>query len=268
VMLATPTVTKWRVVVAAKRQSDDDKTRATSQAQADALREAMIAAGLPSDSVEAIGAVTDTPTVAIAVAERQENEDAEFVCPASLRVIGREPPAAGAAPAMVSEPAPEPVVVAEPTDGDGDGIFDDVDKCPTEAETANSYQDDDGCPDTIPRKLKRFTGSVKGINFKTGSAEIASGSQNLLKRTAKVLAEFPDIKVEISGHTDNVGDEATNKELSQKRADAVMAFLIAEGLSADMLTAAGFGSERPIEDNSKSRGRKANRRIEFRILNK
>jgi outer membrane protein OmpA-like peptidoglycan-associated protein len=272
VMRSTPTVTKWRVVVAAKKKGDDAATRAASQAQADALRDALVSGGMSADAIEAIGAVTDTPTVAIAVATRQEVEDIEFVCPASLLVTGRQPPSdnAPAMPVTTSEPAPTPapIVVEEPADMDNDGIVDADDKCPDQAETANSYQDDDGCPDTIPRKLKRFTGSVKGINFKTGSADIAASSLKLLKRTAKVLAEFPDIKVEISGHTDNVGDAAANKALSTQRAEAVLAALVAEGLPADMLSAVGFGDEKPVGDNNRSKGRKANRRIEFKILNK
>ncbi len=270
IMLTNPTVSKWRVVVAAKRKGDDATTRTTSQAQADALRDALISGGVSADAIEAIGAVADTPTVAIAVITRQEQDDIEFVCPASLYVEGRQPPEdnAPAMPVTDSKPAPAPIVVAEPADRDNDGIVDADDKCPDQAETANNYQDDDGCPDTIPRKLKRFTGSVKGINFKTGSADIAASSLKLLKKTAKVLAEFPDIKVEISGHTDNVGKPAANKELSTRRAEAVMAALIAEGLPADMLSAIGFGDEKPVADNKRSRGRKANRRIEFKILNK
>lgn len=269
VMTSKTLVTKWRVVVAAKRQKDDDKTRATSQAQADAFREALINAGVAADSIEAIGAVTDTPTVAIAVVERQEADDVEFVCPASLLVQERQRPETPvSAPAIVSEPTTPAVVVDDPVDTDNDGFTDDVDQCPDKAENANNYQDDDGCPDTIPKKLKRFTGSIKGINFKTGSSDIAKSSIKILKQTAKVLKEFPDIKVEISGHTDNKGKPESNKELSQSRANSVMAFLVNEGLPQAMLVAVGFGDEKPVADNKTNRGRKANRRIEFKILNK
>jgi outer membrane protein OmpA-like peptidoglycan-associated protein len=80
------------------------------------------------------------------------------------------------------------------------------------------------------------------------------------------LKEFPGLRVEISGHTDNVGDAVANTQLSQARADAVMAALVAEGLPATMFTAVGFGADHPVASNDDRKGRKANRRIEFKIL--
>ena len=72
-------------------------------------------------------------------------------------------------------------------------------------------------------------------------------------------------KVEIIGHTDNVGLRATNQGLSQARAEAVKAYMASHGINGDLLTASGQGSDRPVASNETSEGRARNRRIEFRI---
>jgi outer membrane protein OmpA-like peptidoglycan-associated protein len=119
-----------------------------------------------------------------------------------------------------------------PKDTDGDGIPDNVDKCPNEPETFNGYQDEDGCPDEVPAALKKFTGVVEGINFKTNSADITKASYPVLDKVVQVLTDYPDIRIEISGHTDNVGKADHNKELSQKRADAVKQYFVDKGHQA------------------------------------
>jgi OOP family OmpA-OmpF porin len=153
-----------------------------------------------------------------------------------------------------------------PKDTDGDGIFDDVDKCPNEPETFNGYQDEDGCPDEVPAALKKFTGVIEGINFKTGSADITKNSNVVLDKVVQVLTDYPDVRIEISGHTDNVGKPEFNRELSQKRADAVKQYLINKGIKPERLTAVGFGLEKPIADNKTAAGKAKNRRTEFRLL--
>jgi len=153
-----------------------------------------------------------------------------------------------------------------PKDTDGDGIFDDVDKCPNEPETFNGYQDEDGCPDEVPAALKKFTGVIEGINFKTGSAEITRNSNVVLDKVVQVLTDYPDVRIEISGHTDNVGKPEFNRELSQKRADSVKQYLINKGIKPERLTAVGFGLEKPIADNKTAAGKAKNRRTEFRLL--
>ena len=72
-------------------------------------------------------------------------------------------------------------------DRDNDGVADAQDKCPDKPETKNDYQDDDGCPDTVPEKLKVFAGAIRGIEFKTGSAKILPTSFKVLKKAAGVL---------------------------------------------------------------------------------
>ena len=152
-------------------------------------------------------------------------------------------------------------------DNDNDGIPDARDKCPNEPETKNNYQDDDGCPDDIPVEVKKFTGVIEGINYKTGSAEILPGSYSILDRAVKVLQDFPDVNIEISGHTDSRGKADYNRDLSQRRADSVKNYFISRGIDAKRLTSIGYGMDRPIADNRTQSGRGRNRRTEFRLIN-
>ncbi len=152
-------------------------------------------------------------------------------------------------------------------DNDGDGVPDDTDKCPLEPETANGFQDADGCPDEVPQEVAKFTGTIKGIRFKTGSDVITRGSYKTLNAAAKVLTDYPDLRLEIQGHTDDVGDDAKNLDLSQRRAESVKAYLVAQGIDEGRLEAKGFGETVPIADNKTKAGRAENRRVEFKLIN-
>ena len=81
-----------------------------------------------------------------------------------------------------------------------------------------------------------------------------------------MLSDIPTLKIEISGHTDNVGTESFNELLSQRRADAVVRYLAARGVDRSRLTAKGYGQSIPVESNDTEEGRAANRRTEFEIL--
>jgi OOP family OmpA-OmpF porin len=151
-------------------------------------------------------------------------------------------------------------------DKDKDGIFDDKDKCPNEPETKNGFEDDDGCPDKMPEKLKKFTGVVEGIFFDQGKATIRNQSKATLDGAVKVLQEFPSIKLEISGHTSSEGDKSVNQKLSEDRAAAVKEWLVGKGLSPERITTRGAGPDEPIADNKTAAGRAKNRRIEFKVL--
>jgi outer membrane protein OmpA-like peptidoglycan-associated protein len=151
-------------------------------------------------------------------------------------------------------------------DNDADGMPDTRDKCPNEPETINNYKDEDGCPDEIPAAVKKFTGVIEGINFKTGSADILAGSYVILDRAIKVLLEFPDVNLEISGHTDNRGKADYNRDLSQRRADSVKTYFVQRGISSSRLQSIGYGPTRPIADNRSQSGRATNRRTEFRLI--
>jgi outer membrane protein OmpA-like peptidoglycan-associated protein len=151
-------------------------------------------------------------------------------------------------------------------DTDQDGYLGSRDKCPDAPESKNGFQDDDGCPDELPPEVKKFTGVIEGINFKTGSASILPGSFTILDRAVQVLQEFPSLRVEIQGHTDNRGRAEVNRELSQRRAEAVRTYFITRGVKPERLTAIGFGLDRPIADNRSESGGARNRRTEFRII--
>jgi OOP family OmpA-OmpF porin len=151
-------------------------------------------------------------------------------------------------------------------DNDKDGIPDDKDKCPNEPETVNGYQDDDGCPDEIPAAIKKFTGVIQGINFKTNSADITKDSFSVLDKAVAMLMEYTDVRLEIGGHTDNVGNAEHNMELSQKRADSVKTYMVGKGVQADRLTSVGYGMDKPLTANKTKADKAKNRRTEFTLL--
>lgn len=107
---------------------------------------------------------------------------------------------------------------------------------------------------------------LEGITFATGKADITPESENTLRKALKTLETYPDISVEISGHTDNVGSDATNKRLSEKRANAVRDWLVRQGIDGSRITAVGYGESNPIAPNNTPEGREKNRRIEFKRI--
>lgn len=103
------------------------------------------------------------------------------------------------------------------------------------------------------------------IRFETGRADIDRDSTGLLDRLIEIAMRCPTANIEISGHTDAQGDEMTNQTLSEKRAQAVVDYLVRAGLPADRFTPIGYGSTRPIASNDTGEGRAQNRRIEFLV---
>lgn len=152
------------------------------------------------------------------------------------------------------------------SDRDGDGFFDDQDTCPDEAEIANGYQDQDGCADELPKEVQAFTGAIEGITFDNDEATIRRSSIRTLDSAVQVLMDNPDIRINISGHTDDVGDREHNVELSTRRAEAVKRYLVEHGILEDRITTEGFGPDKPIGSNETKAGRADNRRIEFEVI--
>lgn len=105
--------------------------------------------------------------------------------------------------------------------------------------------------------------AVYGIHFDTGKATIQPDSEDTLKQVVVLLQQNPDLKLRVEGHTDNQGTAAANQALSEKRAQAVVAWLTAHGASAAQLKAQGFGQSKPVADNSSEEGRAKNRRVEL-----
>jgi OmpA-OmpF porin, OOP family len=159
------------------------------------------------------------------------------------------------APAPVVVAAPAPVVVKE-VDTDGDGVFDSKDKCP---DTPKQYKVDAvGCPMELTEKV-----SIKlAVKFDTDKAVVKDQYVDDIGNLAKFMNQYANTVVTVEGHTDSQGSDAYNKSLSQKRADAVKAVLIAKfGIAADRVTALGMGEEKPVADNANAAGREENRRV-------
>ncbi len=108
---------------------------------------------------------------------------------------------------------------------------------------------------------------LQKVQFDTGRATIKAESHNLLDEVANVLLLNPQlVRVEIQGHTDDVGTDETNLKLSQRRAQAVRDYLVDKGVKKARLVAEGYGSTKPIESNDTEAGRSANRRVQFEIV--
>jgi outer membrane protein OmpA-like peptidoglycan-associated protein len=149
-------------------------------------------------------------------------------------------------------------------DNDLDGIPDEVDNCPNSPETFNGFQDEDGCPDERPIQ-ERFV--LKGVHFESGSAALTPDSYSVLDDVVRSLQAYPEVRIEIRGHTDSQGPASFNLELSQRRAESVRQYMVNSGIDPSRVVAIGVGEEEPISSNASADGRAQNRRIEFRRLN-
>ena len=105
--------------------------------------------------------------------------------------------------------------------------------------------------------------AVYGIHFDTGKAEVLPDSEQVLTEIVKLLQQDASLKLRVEGHTDNQGAAASNQTLSERRAQAVVAWLVSHGVSASRLTSAGFGQSKPVADNQTDDGRAKNRRVEL-----
>jgi OOP family OmpA-OmpF porin len=179
-------------------------------------------------------------------------------------------------------------------DNDLDRVIDGGDNCPTDPEDRDGFQDDDGCPEAdndvdtfpdvtdacpnepgiaeengCPRVYQDVEVTSEGIVihqqifFETNRAVIRPESFAILDTVARVMADFPDISIEVQGHTDSRGSDRSNLRLSEARAASVREYLTRAGVAASRLTSHGYGEAVPIESNSTPEGRAANRRVEF-----
>ena len=152
-----------------------------------------------------------------------------------------------------------------PRDRDQDGILNDADACPDMAGPAHESADRHGCP-MARVEADRITLSERVV-FAHGSAAILEAGLTLLEAVRRLLEQQPDLRrIEVQGHTDNLGDARYNRELSQRRAEAVMKWLVEHGVEPMRLTAKGFGPDQPAFDNRTEEGRRQNRRVEFAVI--
>jgi OmpA-OmpF porin, OOP family len=106
------------------------------------------------------------------------------------------------------------------------------------------------------------------VNFATGSADLTEGSKMQLNDLVKIMKGYPKVEIKVEGHTDNQGNEASNKKLSENRAASVKTYLASHGIAGGRMATAGFGSSKPVADNTNEEGRAKNRRIEAMIVKK
>jgi outer membrane protein OmpA-like peptidoglycan-associated protein len=188
-------------------------------------------------------------------------------------------------------------------DNDRDGVRDSLDRCPNIAEDIDGFQDNDGCPDVdndqdgVPdsldacpnqagspdnkgcvaveqpkppapksKEIKRGRVVLRGVIFGKGSASIDPSSFVILDEVAQSLSDWPQVQVEIQGHTDNQGSALSKLNLSTARAEAVRAYLVNKGISMTRLTAIGKSDSSPLGENSTKAGRTINNRIELRRI--
>ncbi len=163
-----------------------------------------------------------------------------------------------------------PLVVGVPdnagcpdVDRDGDGTPDRIDNCPDEPGPAENS----GCQiKQLVKLTKERIEILEMVYFDTGLDTIQQVSFGLLDNIAQVMQQHPELElVRIEGHTDDRGAADFNRDLSQRRAEAVRRYLIDKGVSESRLVAKGFGEDKPIASNKNSKGRAANRRVEFNL---
>ncbi len=186
----------------------------------------------------------------------------------------------------------EPPVAMPPRDGDGDGVPDAQDRCPDTAPSVNvdargcnilvieRDDDQDGivnsrdkCPNSKPGARVDNLGCelpdiviLRGVHFETAASRLTADSKVVLNGVAETLRRYPDMLVEVAGHTDNRGSDSYNLNLSQQRAQAVAEYLFAQGVAKNNLIAKGYGETMPVRENITEAGRTTNRRVELHIL--
>lgn len=142
-------------------------------------------------------------------------------------------------------------------DSDGDGIIDDKDQCPDTP--AGERVDGNGCP------LGKVI-ALNGVTFEFNMTRLRPDAQTILDLATDILKKYPDMQVEVAGHTDSIGADAYNQKLSEGRAGAVRDYFVEKGVT-NTLTVKGYGEAEPVSDNDTEEGRERNRRVELRILN-
>jgi outer membrane protein OmpA-like peptidoglycan-associated protein len=148
-------------------------------------------------------------------------------------------------------------------DTDGDGVNDEEDKCINEKGPASNY----GCPVIDEKIVERVNKAAQNVFFATGSSKLLAKSFPKLNDVVTILKENPSYKVQIDGHTDDVGKDENNQTLSENRAAAVKAYLVSKGIEESRLASAGYGETKPVADNKTAAGRAKNRRVEMSVRN-
>lgn len=154
--------------------------------------------------------------------------------------------------------------------GDANAARSEADRLKQEADLARQQADD------LQRQIAELNAkatdrglvvTLGDLLFETGKAELKGGAASNLSKLSAFLNKYPDRTVIIEGHTDSVGSDDSNQSLSQRRANSVQQFLLAQGIASNRLSAAGKGENFPVASNDSNSGRQMNRRVEVIIAN-
>ncbi|MGQ0697402.1 MAG: thrombospondin type 3 repeat-containing protein [Panacagrimonas sp.] len=166
-----------------------------------------------------------------------------------------------------------------PLDSDGDGIPDHLDECPRtppglkvlpngcalvgdcRTPRAGEAVDANGC--ALDQKF-----ILRGVKFEFDSDRLTKPAELILNDVAETLAAYPNVNVEVQGHTDSLGTDAYNLGLSERRSNSVKRYLVGRGAKGENLRPVGYGETAPIADNGNPAGQEENRRVEFRVVDK
>ena len=155
-----------------------------------------------------------------------------------------------------------------PLDSDNDGVMDAEDKCPHTP--AGTQVDHTGCAVPVASESAEVTEAgtwiYRDIQFENNKADLKQSSFGALDEIAAALDAQQGLRIEIQGHTDSRGAKAYNMDLSDRRAQSVMAYLASKGIDPSRMTPRGYGPDRPIADNTTKEGRAKNRRVEIKPL--
>ena len=147
-------------------------------------------------------------------------------------------------------------------DSDGDGIADPNDKCPNEAGPSDNV----GCPNPTAEAIEKLNELGAVVQFEFNKSNLRDDAIELLLSVYEIMAKYGNTNFLIEGHTDTSGPKAFNKKLSLERAENVKSHLVSKGVEGDRLSTAGFGEDNPKESNNTRKGRIANRRVEFKVV--
>ncbi len=147
-------------------------------------------------------------------------------------------------------------------DTDGDGLSDREDKCPNSAGPRENL----GCPAVTKEDQEVLDFAMRAVQFESGKSNLKAESYPVLEQVAKILLKYPDYTVRIEGHTDNVGTDAFNLQLSRERVRTCYDFLIFKGITPERMSYNGFGESKPVATNNTEEGKYLNRRVEFILV--
>lgn len=164
----------------------------------------------------------------------------------------------------------DPAVCADGIDNDGDGLIDfPADKGCTSSDDSDET---DPCKTPAPGEKVSLAGCssgdvivLRGVNFEFDKSRLTANAKTILDGVTAELVAYPEINIELGGHTDARGSDEYNQRLSEQRAASVLQYLRSQGIASERMASAGYGEAQPVADNETEAGRELNRRVELKI---